>query len=372
MLDSGWLASLVLTLLAPCALAGIALINCGLTKSRSAAHSLLGSLVVAATAMLVYTVVGRLWEPQRSDTAALLSMIAVGLTAMIPAGAAAERWRLGAAVASTIVLAAVVWPAFAHLVWGGGLLARRGFIDAGGASTIHAVGGVTALAITRILGPRRGKYGGEGMPAAIPGHSAPFVLFGCFVAWIGWTALNSAGALVFANQPPAVVPAVATNTTLGAVAALLAAVATTRMRFGKVDSSLCGNGWIAGLVGSSAACASVGSGAIILVGIIAGVLVVFSVEWLEVHLKTDDPGGAVSVHGVAGLLGVIAAGRAVQFAGVAILLVVILPAAYALNWVLNRAIPQRIPPEAEQQGADLHELGAGAYPDFQSYNEELW
>lgn len=372
MLDTGWVVSLVLTLLAPCALAGISLINCGLTKSRSAAHSLLTSLVTAATAMLLYFVVGQLWEPNRSDGAALLSLFAIGLTAVIPAGAAAERWRLGAAVVSTMLLAGVVWPAFAHLVWGAGLLARRGFVDAGGASTIHAVGGLTALAVTRILGPRHGKYGDAGIPAAIPGHSAPYVLFGCFVSWIGWIGMNGAGAILFANQSPGAIPLVATRTTLAAVAALLAAVATTRLRFGKVDASLCSNGWISGLVASSAGCASLRASTMILVGIAAGVLVVFSVEWLELHFKTDDPGGVISVHGVAGLLGVVVVGQPIQLGGAAILIAVILPAVYALNWVLNRVLPQRIPPETEQQGADLHELGAGAYPDFQSYNEELW
>jgi Amt family ammonium transporter len=365
-LDTAAVVSLFLTLLAPCALAGIALINCGLTKSRSAAHSLLSSLAVAATAVVVHCLVAPLY----GHFGGLLGMFAVALAAMIPVGAAAERWRQGAAIVSTVLLAGAVWPAFAHFGWAGEL-ARRGFVDAGGASSIHAVGGLTALAITRILGPRRGKYS-DGMTAAIPGHSAPYVLFGCFVAWIGWIGMNGAGAMVFTNVPATVIPTVAANTTLAAAAGLLAALATTRIRFGKTDASLCANGWVGGLVASSAGCATFGSPGAILVGAAAGVLVVFSVEWLEVHLKTDDPGGVISVHGIAGLLGVIAVGKSIQLAGVGVLVAIIFPASYALNWVLNRVLPQRVPGEAEQQGADLHELGAGAYPDFQSYNEELW
>jgi Amt family ammonium transporter len=365
-LDTGAVVSLFLTLLSPCALAGIALINCGLTKSRSAAHSLLSSLAVAATAVLVHC----LMTPIYGQFGGLLSMFAVALAAMIPVGAAAERWRLSAAIVSTVLLAGAVWPAFAHLAWAG-WLARQGFIDTGGASAIHAVGGLTALAITRILGPRRGKYPDGAITAAIPGHSAPYVLFGCFVAWIGWIGMNGAGAIVFANVSAIGIPVVAANTTLAAAAGLLAALATTRIRFGKTDASLCANGWVGGLVASSA-CATYGSPGAILVGAAAGVLVVFSVEWLEVHFKTDDPGGVISVHAIAGLLGIIAIGRSIQLVGVGVLVAIILPASYALNWVLNRVLPQRVPPEAEQQGADLHELGAGAYPDFQSYNEELW
>jgi Amt family ammonium transporter len=359
--------SLFLTLLAPCALAGIALINCGLTKSRSAAHSLLSSLAVAATAVVVHCLVARI----DGNFGGLLSMFAVAFAAMIPVGAAAERWRLSAAIVSTVLLAGAVWPAFGHLAWAG-WLARQGFVDAGGSSTIHVVGGLTALAITRILGPRRGKYPEGGIPAAIPGHSAPFVLFGCFVAWIGWIGMNGAGAIVFANLPATEIPGVAANTTLAAAAGLLAALATTRIRFGKTDASLCANGWVGGLVASSAGCATFGPPGAILAGAAAGVLVVFSVEWLEVHFKTDDPGGVISVHAIAGLLGVIAVGKSIQLLAMAVLVAIILPASYALNWVLNRVLPQRVPPGAEQQGADLHELGAGAYPDFQSYNEELW
>jgi len=357
----------VLILFFPFALAGIALINCGLARSRGAAHSMLNSLAVAATAMVVYFSVRRFWEPglvDRDGLRALASMFAVGLSAIIAVGAAAERWRLVASIVSTALFAGIVWPASAHLLSGDGWLARNGFVDSGGSAAIHAIGGLNALAITRILGPRRGKYPPEGPPAAIPGHSAPFVLFGCFVAWIGWLGLafSSGGMARFG----------AVNTTLGACSALLAAILTTQVRFGKIDASLCANGWVGGLVASGAGWATLPSYAAIVVGAIAGVLVVFSVEWLELHLKIDDPGGAVSVHGVAGLVGVFSVWRPIQLAGVGILVAVIFPATYALNWVLNRVLPQRVPPEAEQQGLDLHELGAGAYPDFQSYNEDLW
>ena len=161
---------------------------------------------------------------------------------------------------------------------------------------------------------------------------------------------------------------------------MLAATLITRVRFGKPDASLCANGWVGGLVASSAACAVIRPGAAVVIGIIAGALVVFSVEWLELRLKLDDPGGAVSVHGLGGLWGVLAVALfgqyeyrwSAQLAGIAALIGFVLPLTYGLNWLLNRFRPQRVAPEGEQQGLDLYELGAGAYPDFKSSNEDLW
>ena len=160
---------------------------------------------------------------------------------------------------------------------------------------------------------------------------------------------------------------------------MLAAGLITRIRFGKPDASLCANGWVGGLVASSAACAVSGPGAAVVIGMIAGILVVFSVEWLELHLKLDDPGGTVSVHGLAGLWGVLAVGLfgqyehrwSAQLAGIAALIGFVFPLTYGLNWLLDRFRPQRVSPEGEQQGLDLYELGAGAYPDFMSSNEDL-
>ena len=135
----------------------------------------------------------------------LLQMFSVGLAGLIPLSSGADRWRLVAISASTALLAGFTYPLFAHWVWGGGWLAQlganrglgRGFIDGGGSSTIQVVGGLTALSITWILGPRRGKFSAEGMPAALPGHNAVLALLGCMLAWIGWLALNSAGAILF-------------------------------------------------------------------------------------------------------------------------------------------------------------------------------
>jgi Amt family ammonium transporter len=384
---------------------------------------MLSSLAILAVAVLVYffcgfawqgvaagpahsvTLAGKTWnwiaaepfflkglppEGSRASLVALLQMFSVGLAALIPLGAATDRWRLGAACASTALLAGCTYPIFAHWVWGGGWLAQlgvncglgRGFLDAGGAGCIQAVGGLTAWSIACILGPRRGKYGMDGAPAAIPGHNAVLVLLGCFLALVGWLGLNCAGSMLFAGAAPGALAGVAIDTMLAAAMAALAAAAITRARFGRPDASLCANGWVGGLVAGSAACAFVSPAAAAMTGLVAGALVTFSVEWLDIRLGVDDPAGSISVHAISGIWGVLALGIfarmpgdsgqfMAQLVGVATLLGFVLPLTYSLNWLLNRFYPQRVAAEGERQGMDLYELGAGAYPEFVIHREDL-
>ena len=422
-----------LVFLAPLAAAGLALTNAGLGRSRSAAHAMMGSLCVVAVAMVAYFVCGWSWqgfpglpshtvalggkpwswigaEPfffrglaldgSRRALAAWQQMFCVGIAALIPLGAGNDRWRLGASCASTALLAGFTYPLFAHWVWGGGWLAQLGvnagwgygLLDTGGAGVIQAVGGLTALAIAWILGPRRGKYASDGAPAAIPGHNAPLVLFACFLTWLGWIGLNGSGSLLWSGGGVGGVTLVAVNTTLSAAAAALAAAAITRLRFGRPDASLCANAWTGGLVASSAACAFVDPAAAVLMGAIAGALVTLSVEWLDARLGVDDPSGSVSVHAVGGLWGLLAlgvfariprtwalngaaAGNAnkwlAQLAGVLTLIGLVLPLTYGLNRLLNRFFRQRVSAEGELHGLDLYELGAGAYPEFVTHREDF-
>ena len=412
------LACAVLVAIVPLALAGLALMNTGLGRSRSAAHSMLAAMAAIAIAALVYCVVGFSWEglaggPVHSfviagrpwdwvaatpfglrglaagDTRAalqvLLQVFAVGFAALIPLSAGAERWRISASCGSTALLAGCTYPLFAHWVWGGGWLAQlgssyglgAGFLDPGGASTIQVVGGLTALSIVWIVGPRRGKYAENGIAPAIPGHNIVYVLFGALLLVPGWIALNAAGAMLFAAAPPQRIALIAINTVLCAAAACLAGLLVTRMRFGKPDASLSANGWVSGLVASSAVCAYVNPMVAIGVGLIAGGLVTAAVELLELRLAVDDPGGAISVHAVAGIWGLLAVGFFVrgqllaQVVGVASLLGFVLPVSYGLNWLLDRLYPQRTGPEGEHLGMDLHELGSGAYPDFMIHNDDF-
>jgi len=417
---------LISILLVPLAVAGLALINNGLGKSRSAAHAMLASLCVVAVAATVYGAIGFSWEGfagrpthvvniggkpwdwiaqqpfflrglelngSPASLSVVLQMFAVGIAAMIPLSAASDRWRLGAICASTAVLAGWTYPLFAHWVWGGGWLAQlgtvyglgNGFLDTGGAGTIQVVGGLTALSMVWILGPRHGKYSSDGMPVGIPGHNLVNVVFGCLLAWAGWLGLNSAGAILFGDAPPSGLIVVEINTTFCAAASALVAVGVTRLRFGRPDASISANGWIGGLVASSAATAMLRPSVAIMVGLITGALVALSVEWLELWLHVDDPGGAVSSHAVAGLWGLFAAGIfsglgsrgaapgqwLAQLVGIATLIGFVLPLTYALNWLLGRITPHRVDSDGERQGMDLHELGAGAYPEFMVHSDDF-
>jgi len=321
----------------------------------------------------------------------LMQLISVALASIIPAATAAERWRLGAASASTALLAGFIYPLFAHWVWGGGWLAQlgtnfglgAGFFDPGGAACIQTVGGLSALSLAWILGARRGKYSSEGVPAAMPGHNAVIVLFGCMLALVGFFGLNSAGSILFAGLAPMECILVDVNTALCAAAAGVAALVTTRVRFGRPDASLTANGWVAGLVASSALGAFVRPVEAVIIGLAAGTLVLFAIEIIELRMKIDDPAGAISVHAVGGMWGLLALGifgrspsaGTIQFlaqlVGIATLLGFVLPLTYSLNWLLNRVLPQRVAPEGERQGMDLFELGAGAYPEFVTHREDF-
>ena len=413
--------ALGLLLLAPLAIAGVALINTGLGRSRSAAQSLLGSLCMISIAVIAFALIGatfadgatmpghilhlsgKPWNwagsgslllgglgaaPGRAQLSVIFEFMAVALMALIPWGSGADRWRLPAGVVSSAVLAGLVFPLLAHWVWGGGWLAQlgvnfslgAGFIDGGGAATIHVLGGLCALAVVWIAGPRKGKFPKEGLSTAMPGHNAVYVLFGCLVALVGWLAWNMAGALLWLNDAPSALPVTAVNTLLSAAAALAATFAVTRIRFGKPDASLCANGWLSGLVASSACAGLVTPGQALFVGIIAGIVTPLLVEVLELALSIDDPSGAISVHAVSGLWGIFAAGLfaprpgqlVAQLVGIATLLGLILPLVYLLFWLLNRVVPFRVDPDGERMGMDLHELGGGAYPEFVIHRDDSY
>lgn len=411
---------LLLILLVPLAGTGLALVNTGLVRSRSAAHVMLASLCVCAVAAIVYVIfgfsfqgtsggaahsiviAGKEWnwiaaEPfflrgLRLDLSpksliVLLQIFSAGFVAMIPLGAAAERWKLGASCIFTVVLAGWIYPLFAHWVLGGGWLSQlgglyglgKGFVD-GGAGSLLVIGGLSALSIAWTLGPRLGKYPSGEAPTAIPAHNIVLVLTGSFFAWIGWLGLNSASAILFRVAEPSAVVLIVVNTTLSASASALAAAAVTHVRFGRPDASLVANGWMAGLVASSAAAAFLKPATAILAGLVAGALVVFAIDQLEFQLSIDDPGGTISVHALAGLWGLISipllsdtgTGQwLAQLIGIATLLGFIFPLIHGVNWLINRIDPQRVDADAEWQGMDLYELGAAAYPEFVVHSDDF-
>ena len=415
--EAGAALCMMCILLVPLASAGLTLVNAGFGRARSAAHSMLSALCVFAVAVLVYLTVGyslqgfaggpvhlvvlggRSWsilgagrlmmrgvafDGTAVSLTACLQLFCVALAATIPLGAGSDRWRLGATCISTALLAGIVYPIFAHWVWAGGWLAQlgalpscgNGAIDAGGAGTIQALGGLAALSITWILGPRHGKYEATGM--AIPAHNMPFVLFGCMLTLIGWLGLDAAGAMLFAGAPAGSIPLIAINNAAAAAIGLLTALLVTRFRYGKPDASISANGFVIGLVSVSGACSMVSPAIAAAIGLVGGLLVPFSVEWLD-RLGFDDPSGTISVHALGGLWGVLATGFfaqtrpgqwLAQAAMFSALLGFVLPLVYILNWILDHFYPQRISKDGERQGLDMFELGAGAYPEWTAGNKE--
>jgi ammonium transporter, Amt family len=418
--ETSYALTLGLLMLAPLAIAGIALMNAGLGRSSSAMQSLLGSLVVISTALIAFAVVGsaiaagtngdhvlhlggKAWNwagagplflsglvgaPARMQLAVLFELLSVALVVLIPWGSGADRLRLPAGAAIAAIMGAMAFPLAAHWTWGGGWLAQlgenfssgAGFLDGGGAASIHALGGASALAIVWIAGPRKGKFPREGLSTAMPGHNVVYVLLGCLIALVGWLAWNMAGSLLWLNAASGQLVVTAVNTLLSAAAALVATFTVTRIRFGKPDASLCANGWLAGLVTSSACAGLVPPIDAIFTGLVAGVMTPLLVELFELALSIDDPSGAVGVHGAAGLWGLAAAGMfaphegqfVAQLMGVSALLGLMLPLVYFVFWLVNRVLPFRVDPDGERLGMDIHELGGNAYPEFVVHRDESY
>jgi len=422
MSESLFALTLALLVVSPLTIAGIVLINTGLGRSRSAAQALLGNVAIIAVTAIVFAMIGsafagslpggsghvlhaagKQWNwlgtgpmllrgldsaPSQSQLRLLFEFFAVALAALIPWGSGADRWRFAAGCSTAAVLALAIFPLAAHWIWGGGWLTQlstlfgigANFADPGGAATVHVLGGLSALSVIWITGPRRGKFPKEGFSTAMPGHNAAYVLFGCLVSLVGCLAWNVAGAILWVNASPATLPRTAINTLLSGAMALAGTVAVTRIRFGKPDASLCANGWMAGLVASTACAALVSPAAALFVGLVAGVATPLLVEVLELAVSIDDPSGAISVHLVSGLWGLAAAGMfapvhgqmLAQLVGIATLLGVFLPLVFFVFLLLNRFVPFRVDADGERIGMDLHELGGGAYPEFVIHRDESY
>ncbi len=400
-LDAGFIAALTGLLVAPLAPAGVALINAGLGRSRSAAQSFLGSVLLSAAGMLSYVLSSGLWGDYalnplanfaslatQEKLAFLFALYAAGFAPLIPWGAGADRLRLTAGLSIAALLGGVAVPLAAGSAWSNGWLAQLGsryglgdgLIDHAGSGVVQALGGIAALAMLWVTGARKGKFPKPGLATAIPGHQAVYVLLGGAVALVGWVGLNCAGALLHGGVAPEALPLAVVNTLMMAGAALLATFLVTRIRFGKPDASLSVNGWLAGLVASSAGAAIFTLPEAILIGVVAGVATPLLVELMELALSLDDPSGAVPVHFVSGLLGFFCAGLftakagqvIAQLVGISVLLGLGLPGLYLSFLVLNRIHRFRVDADGERLGMDMHELGGSAYPEFVIHRDESY
>lgn len=235
----------------------------------------------------------------------MFQVVFAATAATIVSGAVAERIKFSAYLIYTIFISAIIYPIVGHWIWGGGWLAKKGMVDFAGSTVVHSVGGWSALAGAILLGPRLGKYNKDGSSNAIPGHNIPIAALGVFILWFGWFGFNPGSTLSGLNMS---IATIAVTTNLAAAAASITAMITAWKKFGKPDTSMTLNGALAGLVAITAPCASVSPFSAIIIGAVAGVIVVLSVDFIDRVLHIDDPVGAISVHGVCGFWGTISVG----------------------------------------------------------------
>jgi len=311
-------------------------------------------------------------------------LVFAGTAATIVSGAVAERIKYLSFIVFSFLLVAFVYPVVGHWIWGGGWLATLGFWDFAGSTVVHSTGAWAALAGILVLGPRIGKYGKDGRVNAIPGHNMTSALTGALVLWLGWFGFNPGSTMA---AEPVSISHIIVTTNLAAAAGALVATAVAWKFLGKPDIGMTINGMLGGLVGITAGCAFVSMGSALVIGAIAGAIVVFGVLLLD-KLKLDDPVGALAVHGMGGIFGTIAVGLFAQdtftpgttgdglffgggfdlllsqLAGVAAVGAFVFAASMAAWMLIKVIMGVRVTEEEEIEGLDIGEHGNRAYPDF--------
>jgi Amt family ammonium transporter len=301
--------------------------------------------------------------------------------ATIVSGAMAERTKFKSYVIFSAVISAVIYPVVVRWQWGGGWLFQLStpFHDFAGSSLVHMTGGIAAAVGAALLGPRIGRFGADGKPRAIPGHSIPLAILGCFILLVGWYGFNPGSWLAAGTE----IGGIAVNTTLAASMGAIAAMLTTWFRSGKPDVAMAGNGLLAGLVGVTAGAWVVNGLGAIVIGTTAGIIVVYAVSFFD-KVKIDDPVGAVSVHGVCGAFGTLAVGLfssievdgvikkglfygggtdqlVSQIIGVAAIGAFVFIASFILFGALKATVGLRVSEQEEIEGLDVHEHGFAGY-----------
>ncbi len=315
-------------------------------------------------------------------------LVFCGTAATIVSGAVAERIKFGSFLVFSLLLTAIIYPVVGHLVWGGGLLGSKGMLDFAGSTVVHSVGGWAALAGIIVLGPRRGKYHADNRIIPIPGHNMSSVTLGGLVLWFGWFGFNP-GSTMAADG--ASIAHIAVTTNVAAAAATITAAAAAWLLLGKPDLSMIVNGTLAGLVAITAPCAFVSVASALIIGAVAGIIVVLAVLFFD-RRKLDDPVGALSVHLVNGVFGTIAVGlfgdpsvapsAAVvkkglffgggaeqltpQLLGVGLVAVVTFGLSLGFWYLIKLTMGVRVSEEEEVEGLDIGEHGMEAYPEFKS------
>lgn len=387
--------------------AGFAMLEAGLVRAKNTAEILTKNVALYAVACIMYMLVG--YNIMYGDGGSVLpefklflssdhvpgEVLATGAenwydgnyysgrsdfffqvvfvaTAMsIVSGAVAERMKLWSFLLFAVVMTGFIYPVQGYWKWGEGFLDANGFADFAGSGVVHLCGASAALAGVLLLGPRKGKYGPSGQINAIPGANLPLATLGTFILWLGWFGFNGGSELIISNVAEAnAVAAVFVNTNAAAAGGVVAALITARLLFGKADLTMALNGALAGLVAITAEPLTPTPGVATLIGMVGGLIVVFSIVGLD-KLKIDDPVGAISVHGVVGMWGLLAvcftndeATLKWQLAGLFVILIWTFVVSF-LFWLAIKAVfGIRVSEEEEYEGVDLSECGLEAYPEF--------
>lgn len=398
--------------------AGFALVESGLTRAKNSVNIMTKNLLDFCLGALLFWAVGYAIMYSSGDSnffgfdsayaflssanapadnggyatsaAWLFQVVFAATAATIVSGAMAERTKLISYLVYSCAISAIIYPISGHWIWGGGWLSDMGIRDFAGSTVVHSVGAWAALAGAILVGPRLGKYNKDGTVNAIPAHNLPMATLGVFILWFGWYGFNPGSTLLAIGG----VSHVAVTTTLAAAAGAVAALIVSWVSFGKPDLSMALNGTLAGLVGITAPCASVSTTSAVVIGLIAGVLVFYSILFIDRKLKIDDPVGAISVHGICGAWGTIAVGLfgqrsidvaywseetaikdglffgggfdqlGIQLIGVGVVFVFVFGIMLIIFSIIKAIVGLRVSDAEQLEGLDLGEHGNTAYSGF--------
>ncbi|MEQ6889642.1 ammonium transporter [Halomonas sp. CS7] len=384
--------------------AGFSMLEAGLVRSKNTAEILTKNIALFAIACTMYLLVGYYlmyssdaggflpslgaligsengveavlaggddapYYSMRSDF--FFQVVFVATAMSIVSGAVAERMKLWAFLAFAVVMTGFIYPVSGYWTWGGGWLAEVGYSDYAGSGIVHLAGAAAALAGVIVLGPRKGKYGKNGSIYAIPGANLPLATLGTFILWMGWFGFNGGSELKMSDVSSANnVAQVFVNTNAAAAGGVIAALILAKLWFRKADLTMSLNGALAGLVAITADPLSPSALGAALIGAVGGLLVVAAIVTLD-KLKLDDPVGAISVHGVVGIWGVLAvpltnsgAGFGPQIIGILGIFLWVFVASLIVWLILKAVMGIRVTEEEEYEGVDLTECGLEAYPEF--------
>ena len=378
--------------------AGFAMLELGFTRAKNAVNIMMKNLMDFALGALVFFAIGfafmfgsdvggiigvsGFFDPIGAASAftgvpssvfVLFQMMLCATSATIVSGAMAERTKFVSYLICSAVMSMIIYPVTGHWIWGGGWLSGMGFHDLAGSGAVHMVGGICAFVGAFLVGPRKGKYTKAGKSVAILGHNIPMSFLGTFILWLGWFGFNCGSAMTLTENAGMI----AINNVMASSAGAVSAMIFTWILFKKPDASMVCNGVIAGLVSVTASADVIAPWAAVLIGAAAGILMTLSVEFLDKKVKVDDPVGAISVHGVCGLWGVVAAGIFgkgcdffTQLVGVLAVLIYVMAAAFLVFGIVKKVIGLRVSESEEIDGLDIHEHNAIAYGNFRLHDDK--